>query len=793
MFDQGNPTVSHSTSNAGIPRLLFALKEGYTPIMNSQMGGNASRASNTSEKLIDHIGYPTPGVAAMSSMVNMKALPQPSSSCLSISEIANGMRIPFLSQSITENYNGRALQYCPLSPKELMGSLCSLPGWNQKAVMSGEKCMDENFFGLPLNSQGELIQLNSSCKGGFHQLKKPSTVTGSSSSLPMYNHGLPKSTGDYLSLKERHCVERTLPKDQFKLLPVQNYVKENPNVHVASRLGITESCGTGRTDIHWLDSERGNNHFVHLLEPDLNLMNISCHGCRQHDQVQMQTGTGQLRLQENSDQILLHTTQPTMRLMGKDVTVGRSSKDSLGIEDGKVWTDKEIITEHCPTSTVLDNMSAKRHFLQDWGLHPAPEKSKETGAHSFDILSNQVSQSLLQVKAPESRFSYPYSNWQPNIASQNGSLIINGNSSSKLHSFAHPTRSPALFNRAPNFQEPFICETGPLKVSSQMPIPLSTPHNTCQHMDLNSAEFKYKRSLPQATKSAFEFPFLHPDCKEQVQPSWLQATSKSLPPWLLHATQQKRTSITSSQPYSDVGGKYHPCNMSGTNFLSISPVHHSPVASYPCNPMTSHSHMQNSLGPASLPHPPLIPVYPGYKSTSVINMGYRNRSKVKDRPKSKSFPVKGPDHGSKSRKRPAAKVDHSTKPTKIPNLQIQEDFSVMTGLKARGNSSNEMQCNAGALELDSIRDNARGVGCGPKETQKDGLRTSFVIDSSKVDGMTRSGPIKLSAGVKHILKPSQNMDQDNSRPTHSTVPFVAVTKSCRVPESQEKSAKIYRF
>ncbi|KAJ9685906.1 hypothetical protein PVL29_015003 [Vitis rotundifolia] len=788
LFDQGNPPASSDTLYADVPRLLSSSKEHCSPILNSQVAGNVLMASNNSGKLIDHFGDPTPRISATRSIANVKALSHPLSSCVSVNENANG-RLSFLPQSTTENHNSRALQYQPfshLSSKELMDSLSSFPGSKHRALLFGEKCMDDDFFGLPLNSHGELIRLNSSGKDGLNHLKNPSTLSGSSCSLPFHHHVLPKCNGDNLSVREKHFVETLLLKDQLKLFPTQNYIEENLDVRFPSRLGITGSQVVGRTDAQWLGSERANNHYVPQLDSDPNLMKDTCHGCRQSDQIQYKKDNGKIHPREPSDQILMHTTQPTVRLMGKDVTIGRSSKDMQGLEDGKIWTDKEIITENCITSTALASSSAKAYFQQDWMLHAALSKSKESVAHTLETRRNQTSQRVLQMKAPESRFSHPYLNWQTNLVSQRHS-----NHSSSSLSFAPPPRSPAMLNRASNFHEPFISGNESLKVNSQIPVLSSSPHSTCQHMHLNSAELRYNQGL-HATKSAFEFPFMHPDYREHGQPSWFPNPSKGLPPWLIHAAQQKKTSIASSQPYSDLDGKHRSCTVSQTNFITVPSVHQSPVLSYPYCPMKSQSQIQSSLG-HSFVHSPLIPVLPGFKQTSSSNVNYRNRIKVKDRMKSKSFFVKDSDYSKNTKKRPAVEANESPKPPKLMTLEMREESSTVTGLNTVGNYSSEEQLNPVALELNSDRDQASSIGCMPSETQKDGLANSPGIDAAKLDGVTRSGPVKLSAGAKHILKPSQNMDHDSSRPTHSTIPFAVVTDSGRVSGPQKKTAKIYRF
>ncbi|KAF3954887.1 hypothetical protein CMV_019826 [Castanea mollissima] len=679
-------TVSHKPAYAGNPRLISALEERHNPHVNAQVGDNVIRAFNDSGKSIDHFADSIHGAAAMNSLENTRASSQPSSSCFVLDENAN-RTLPFVSQSATENYNGCTLNYrpfCRVSPTELMSSIYPFPEWKHRAVSYKEKSMDEGFFGLPLNSQGELIEFSSSGRGGLDQLRLPSTITGSSSCVPVHNLVLPQSSGDYFSVKKRHFVEREHPKDSLNLFPSQNYVTEIPKGHLPARLGVTELEGAGRSDACWRNSERGNNHSVHLLDSNLNLSDVSFKGCWQYNQVQNQNANGIIHHKENSDKILRNSTQPTMRLMGKDVAVGRSSKEIQGFEDGKVWTDKEIITEDRRAHASLEKSFMERNFLQDWMLHPASAKSKD--AQPLEIQCNHTSQSNLLMKAPEPRFSNPFLNWQSNVVHRNGSLTINENRSNEVHSFVHSPASSAMFGGAAGFQEPYISEAETLRVNSQLPL-ISTHHINCQHMPWSPVELNHKQSLPHATKSAFNFPFLHPDCRENVQPSWFQGSSTSLPPWLLHA-QQDKPLITSPQPFSDVG--------------------------------------------ASMFHPPLVS---GVNSTSSVNMGYRNRIKFKDTVKSKAFAIKDPLPCKKT-KRPAAKVDHSTKPTRVPNLEMPKDLGAVTGL-TRENFSGDIQGNAGIVELNRSKDKAIRVSFFPHENENDGLGTSSGPDPSKVDNAAR--------------------------------------------------------
>ncbi|KAK2662710.1 hypothetical protein Ddye_001284 [Dipteronia dyeriana] len=781
-FDQGDQITSHKAPYAGIPNLISALNEVRNPYVNTHVHASVSKTSSSSAKFIDYFDNHDRGVAAMSSLENMRGYLQPSAAA--------------------ENMTGHALRYqpfCHLSPIELAGDINPFPDWKQRAVSFRQNCMNEGFLGLPLNSQGELIQASSSGKGSFNQIKRSSFVVGSSCSLPGQNLGLQRSMGDCSSMKESHFFGRLHPEDQINLFPGYNYEKESPKFCLPDRLGVP---ATAREDIQWLNSGSGSKHSVRLLDKDQNPMNMSFNDFGQFDRVH-QDGNRMIHPKKNSDLMLLNTSQLTMRLMGKDVAIGRSSKDTQDYPDGNVWTDKEIIAEHCcNTSSAQENLSVKRQLQDYWLLNQVSGKSDQPSNQS-----NQAVEDIL-IKPPDSRFLHPYVNWKTNTVFQNGNLSMSRNP------VAYTPTFPATFNSAANFQEPFMPGPETLRVNSQLP-GLSS-HINFEHMDLNPAQ-----NPPQATKSAFSFPFLHPDCSEHNQPSWSQSSSKSLLPWLLHATQVK-TPTALSQGFAEVSSKHH-LHTTETNLLAST----SSVA-YPCNPVSPHVHMQSSLVPPSVVYPSFVPAFSGVEETCSINTSYRNRNKDEDRMQWKTCGIKGLNHCQKTKKRPVATDKYPIRATKMPYLGIQEDSSAETEL-TRGDYSRNIQCNAYA----GASDQASSPGCGSLGAPEDvrsmkGLvsesfrwdmqhhdrrlelasnndnveeggrkESQSGIDGSKVDEMARSGPgpcpVKLIAGAKHILKPSQNMKQDYSRPVHSTIPFATMTETDSVLDSQKKSTKIYRF
>lgn len=151
---------------------------------------------------------------------------------------------------------------------------------------------NEEFVGLPLNSLGELIALNSCGTTEVHQ-NMNSNVSGQH-----IGHHL-----EYVNLDRR-----TSSTSQLNLFPVErSYVKENATIAVLpSRLGITESR-----------SEKAN------LDSDV--LEINYHAFHNPEKT------------KSCDN---EKFQSTMRLMGKEFEVGRR-----GFDNGSVWKDKQIIDE----------------------------------------------------------------------------------------------------------------------------------------------------------------------------------------------------------------------------------------------------------------------------------------------------------------------------------------------------------------------------------------------------------------------------------------------------------------
>ncbi|XP_010272701.1 PREDICTED: uncharacterized protein LOC104608412 [Nelumbo nucifera] len=789
LLNQGNLTASQSLSHVGIPQLLHSTtNRGFNPIVEAQADGNIQGISDTGINLPDPCADSIPRSVAMYSLTNRKANFQFLPSC-SATNTEKSARHPFLSQDTTQRLNHCASPYPSLghlTARDLMSSICPSVEWKkQREAIFRDKCIGEGFIGLPLNSQGELIPLHSSGKAGF-PLQKQNTIIGTSSISPKHHLLETKSVFDNSHLKEKGIAETGLTRDNLKLVAEKPYQKENSKVSFSSLLSISGFQYTGGADVHRHDSVRGNNPSAYQFDSDLNLVDIPSSG-HKYTSTPHQTEGEKIQPKEIQDCGFPLTTQPTLRLMGKDVTVGVRSKEVQGSEDGKIWTDKEIVSEHRPAIVAPGNSSLKGHFQPELVILPVSEELKETIISSFEPRSCSPLQSIFQEKRVEPKSAHSYLDWQTYVKSQNSFPMINGNPDAQLQNFVHPCPSLELPNQKVRSLDPCISGTESLKMISQIPSPASTPFDGCQHNLLSSAQFNCKQCLECGTKPTLQFPFSNQESGEHLQPSCSQSSSVNLPHWLLNATEQKGSDLT-SQPYPNTSAQPHPSTMSGTRFPANPPLNKNLIMSSH-NPSNSHPCMKSSSSLASLVYPPLIPVPPGYKSASLWNTTSTNRTKDV---RMKSIHPGDPDHEKKFKKRAASKTDNSTKAAKKPTLEMQEVPRSPKELKKNMEFTCHTQYNRESAESDVCGEKASSTGYCPVKIQ-DECGMSSDHNSSNPDVVTRSGPIKLSAGAKHILKPRQNMSQYNSRPTHSTIPFGAVNTTDNIPEFQETSAKVYRF
>ncbi|OWM73314.1 uncharacterized protein LOC116204893 [Punica granatum] len=700
-----------------------------------------------------NIDGPSHAVCGISMIRSPRTSSQPTPSRLFLNENLNGS-FSLQSRSAFGDTGCRPLIYQQLFPQRPMslidGPFTPTDQWNPRPCSLTEECIYKDLWGLPLNSRGELIQMNSASSSGFvlNQLNNSGMVSGSSGSFPGQNLIGP-SYADYdLRLKENHFAQRSRRRD-LDLFPMYN----------------SEIRGA-RPDVFWQNLNRQNldRHVgpSHLLNTDLNLVNVSFNMCRGHgyDSVQHRKG---LRMafpsKENEDRVSPDVTPVTMRLMGKDVAVCRSN--TRGSEDENVWTDKEIIIEHHPP--------------RDRFTHATLQKSKGPVNLSFEPQMNLRRES--PVKAPESLLLNPYINCRPDTVPQRDSIPASRRSSNAEQ---RPC-SPMSFN--------FTDLREPLVTGHRQALP-SLPHRTSQYIHW-VPEPRCRPSPPHPRAPGFDFPFLQGDCGEYLQrDSLFQSPSKDLPPWLLHSSDRGRSTATAySLPFPDAIHRNHPYQMPTNRFNSSTTL-----AAY--GPVDPPSYLRSPFGSLPAVRPHLLEAVPGIEPVSAENVSCRNRINSRDRMKSPAFGVRTPDLCAKTKKRPAVKpVDPPMKINKMPNLGMLKQPVVDISLM-RESYCSEIECSGGgAMGPDSNSGKSSSNGCLPDNigAQKDGQANLTGTEKFKAKETVKLGPTKLSAGTRHILKPGQTVDHENSRPIHSMVPFDGTSNNIMIPESQTKSMKIYKI
>ncbi|XP_022930701.1 uncharacterized protein LOC111437098 [Cucurbita moschata] len=594
--------------------------------------------------------------------------------------------------ALSENAaGGRFLNLAESSAKDTRSSV---PNWEQSTVAYKEKGVNDGFFCLPLNSKGELIQLNSGLINGFDQMNETSNTMVCSSRIPVCGLVLPRSARDCFIDNEKLLVETELTGNQLSLFPLHSNMQENQR-YLSAGFDVTEPGISRTADIRLQNSERGteSGRFFHsnLMDPPFN--------------------------PENSSSLLPNPARQTMRLMGKDVAV------VVEPEVINFWKNTTLF-EDCLTNSIQENPMRKRNFLEDTVFYPA-------GFHS-----NQVAQRSLLPNAPQGRYPDPRVDRKNSIMYHRSDSVINLNERfNNIHSFS-PLPTDQAFDMAPNFEAPFFSGSQAVRLSAQ-----PSTFSTSFELGFN------QNNLHPAELGNINFPFLQPADENHVQHPRFHS-SKSLPPWMLHG--HKREDMpTASSKLADINGYYYPFIASGADVLISPPSHHRNEAAYPCSTMPSHLQMKNIPVSTSFHQP--ISISPRVHSPSI-------RTSYEDRLKFKSL--------------------------EMNNAGVLPRWT-------RGELINDVQSNPGTTaKIIANWDNAvNSAGNMSNMSQTDGI----VNESPKVECMARTGPIKLTAGAKHILKPSQSMDFEYNKPTYSTVPSAGLAQCVRLVESQKKSTKVYSF
>ncbi|XP_074357932.1 uncharacterized protein LOC141697443 isoform X2 [Apium graveolens] len=751
-LDHGCKFASPDSSSACPPDIFSMRKMAYKPNVTTRGGENMSVSSTSKEKMISqYTDGPRYYGTCFQDLVT--PFPQASSSPHVVTENWNGYGgVQILPESSSGRQSGQIFNYHPiphLSPKELMHSICSPPAMGQRGVMPFGRSKNEDCIGLPLNSHGDYIQLQFSGKGGFSQMMRPAIFTDSSRTSAFCSE-LPSNQEDHLLFS--NYDEGPPPEKQYHFLSAKGQAKDNPNFMESSRSGTTS-----RTDASDFPREHKSGNELMSIPSQSSIT----------DQIWNHSNGRNMYRGRHSDVVLGNGTQPTMRLMGQEFSVGKNYRN---LHEGKnFWMDNQIMVHH--DGDTISNESSRRNFQPDLMLQPGTGKTK-TIASSSEIQLNMLSQSVFQIVPPDSRFTSRAIGCQTNAVYENACRAFGAVPIPRPYPYFPPDNSPAYFNKGSSSQKPFVCEHESLPVNQQ-PVRASSSSNTYQNLSSNYVENSRKLSQPYSSSSAFKFPFLYNDLGEHSQPYNCQSSLKSMTPSVTKATEVDETMIGSFQLYSDAAESHHPC-MSGNNFPKNHPVCCKTDTPYMHNPLTIQSPLQNGPDLASVARPP--PIGPRFLPTSTTNNKREYRLKFKERMKARVC-VKDPQN--KQRKKKPKSVYYS-KPASI----TREHVSVgMTTLRAVGDTEID------ALERKETPGNQRSDDVANDVIR--GLNAIQIGANKAKSGTALTGPVKLTAGAKHIFNPRECLYGNNSKLTHSKVPFTAVSSSSMPLESQP--SKIYQF
>nr|CAD1834064.1 unnamed protein product [Ananas comosus var. bracteatus] len=630
----------------------------------------------------------------------------------------------------------------------IMSSISSSTGSNKSldTILSTERmsscrsfCFNDDYVGLPLNSQGELIRMNS--KGHFDHselFKQQDTRKGSSGTFSVPNLVKCKNILDRTSARRKKSGEPLYNTEHFRWYPEFQY---SPGAPVTSGVGFVQLPDFRRMGV------KSKGQFGQYP------MDVSCNGCMERVCQAQNLSSGQkFQIDGYLGQEIQHSAQPTMRLMGKTVAVGKSSEECRDLDDGRIWTDKEIIAEEC---------------------HPGRMNNKE---FPYLMTQKEVPSSMYRAPAVELRFDHVHFDNQPQRISRSHVSSSFGNPT-RLNNYSQSTHQSMLNNSMTSLNSVTRYE----ELGHRAPFLETYPQDVNQSVLLNSTHCKHSQSLLFSTSSTSD---PYKKYKSFVETSSAQSSS-CFPQWLINSDLQKRSQKSSFLSFSDPPNVHHPYSVTTTNLPCLSSGYPPSVVSFPA--YDTYNHRPSGFSP--LVYPSYIQSYPAARPNYSVSSA--NRSKLKSRNEMKSkFTLNDLDNTNRSNKRPAAEDDELFRPAKKPHLTLQEDLNGPVGLREKEQLNSHTPNGTGTEEkFDSHTKN--GEIC--PQSLNDGKNETGNAGVSSLDCVRRSGPLKLSAGAKHVLKPSQNTDLDNSRPIHSTIPFPVGTSCNTVPVPQNKATKIYRF
>lgn len=628
------------------------------------------------------------------------------------------------------------------------------PSPNRKPIWRGI-CPEQGFIGLPLNSQGELIQFH---HGNMHGLSESGKMTNSALN-PVHS---------ITSL----CHSQAQSKRARRTRKFQSSsISHEDDQHWFSKHYYPPGAMLVSFDSVKFQGLEKLRYHSHANEAQV----CSCHS----RQIEMCCGCKDFLVAEDYQdrmnsyaerdlELGLPANQSTMRLMGKNITVGSCSKEH---HDRKIWTNKEMLRMSCRTSRVYNRSISKGWRNTECIMHAESEKSRELPAKSLEASSLYCCTSADKFSSNQMHPGYE------------SNMFKDGYSTGRSYNFhvdcsASPIPYQSVSNKTCCSAVHYMPKAKSMNEEQRRTIMASDSENFYQHVLPNSTYCRHCQNLSYTIQST-----LHPHYINQVPIQTSRClSSKKEPNHLQNEVCQAPPLI----PYHPVLVRQS-CSVAEDNRFASALPHTRSVFSYPSG--------NCSVSPAYGACTPMSAVYssPAASGTrdNLISLPstYGYNFKARDEMEFNFSHVKVLDRSKRSVKRPTIRDDKCMEITKKPNPKFQEDSNAHASVR-REQLHTDKKDNMRASEINACVSSvdAIDVSLTVANGQKDVVviaGESFAPKSSQI----RSGPVKLRAGAKHILKPNGSLDQENYCPIYISVPFSQVNIAGKGSVSQDKASE----
>uniref|UniRef100_A0A0E0PQ05 Uncharacterized protein n=1 Tax=Oryza rufipogon TaxID=4529 RepID=A0A0E0PQ05_ORYRU len=287
-------------------------------------------------------------VKARSSDLIRRQLPEPSSSCFVASlRVNDGNRSKMLQERLT------ALHPRLIRSKDMVNSISSSAGSNKSTDAQTPNCVSacrnmhsEDYQGLPLNSHGEFVKLHPSGTidpNGMFKRQFPVGDYVRPSAFPAFI--TPETCVDYAHLKSSYQGPQFCAVDTFDF---QSEPYHSPTASAAYGMGFRQSPSSERMEVHGYAVPSNNDPYSNQQE-----LSVGCfcpaftgQGNQTHKPLEMQNCFPSQHYEQNSQP----APETTVRLMGKNFTLGTSSNQFRGLDNKNPCPSKQSRDEDHGTS-----------------------------------------------------------------------------------------------------------------------------------------------------------------------------------------------------------------------------------------------------------------------------------------------------------------------------------------------------------------------------------------------------------------------------------------------------------